>query len=74
MQPINDKLVSVFACVDAGTAHVLRNILEDNGIPARVTGESLAHAGLANSANVEVVVFESQEAESRQVMDQSWSE
>ncbi len=74
MQPINDRLVSVFAGTDAGTAHVLRNILEDNGITARVTGESLAHAGLANIANVEVVVFESQEAEARKLIDESWSE
>lgn len=74
MQPIDDRLVSVFACIDAGTAYILRNFLVDNGISARVTGESLAHAGLANIANVEVVVFESQEAEARKLIDESWSD
>lgn len=74
MQPIDDRLVSVFACIDAGTAYILRNFLVDNGITARVTGESLAHAGLANIANVEVIVFESQEAEARKLIDESWSE
>lgn len=65
----SDKLVSVYAGIDAGFAHMLRNLLEDNGITARVTGDLLAHASLANIANVEVIVFESQEAQARQMIE-----
>lgn len=65
----SDKLVSVYAGIDAGFAHVLRNMLQDNGITARVTGDMLAHASLANIANVEVIVFESQEAQARQLIE-----
>ena len=65
----DDKLVSVYAGIDAGFAHVLCNMLVDNGITARVTGDMLAHASLANIANVEVIVFQSQEAQARRMIE-----
>lgn len=52
------KLIRVYSSSNASEAHMIRNFLEAEGIDARVSGDSLAHAGLAGVANVDVYTFE----------------
>ena len=66
------KLVRVYSSISASDAHLVRNYLEDQGIEARVTGDGLAHTGLAGIANAEVFTFEHQAEEAKQLLS-DWS-
>lgn len=52
------KLVRVYSSPNSLDAHHVRNVLQDHGIEARVTGDGLAHAGLSGVAAVDVYTFE----------------
>ena len=66
------KLVRVYSTASASDAHLVRNYLEDQGIEARVTGDGLAHSGLAGVASVDVYTFENQSQEAVELL-KNWT-
>lgn len=62
------KLVQVFASENSIQAHILCNRLNAHGIQARVTGDSLAHAGLANVGRVEIYTCEEDAEAAKQLI------
>ena len=58
MDERKSKLIRVFASTSATEAHLVRNFLEQRGIQARVSGDTLAHVGLQGVGNIEVYAFE----------------
>jgi hypothetical protein len=66
------KLVRIYATTNAAEAHLVRNFLEQQGIQARVSGDTLAHAGLQGVANVEVYAFEEDAHQAQRLLAQDW--
>lgn len=65
----NENLVRVYSSGNSHQSHLVRNFLEREGLNACVTGDSLAHSGLAGVANVDVLIPESQAAKALRLLE-----
>ena len=66
---MSDELIVIYRATESHQAHLLCNLLEDYGIPARVTGDALLNAGgeFLHSGGFPVVVSQGQVELARQI-------
>ena len=70
MDERKSKLIRVFSSTSATEAHLVRNFLEQRGIQARVSGDTLAHVGLQGVGNIEVYAFEEDAGEAETALSE----